>query len=92
MDRIPNFDCFGKVTIGSNFYIGTDSLIMPGVTVGDNVLITSGSVVRHSVPSNVVIGGTPARVICSIDDYYKRNLSYNVGTKGKDKKVKRIFF
>ena len=77
----PNFDCFGKVKIGSNVYIGTNSLIMPGVTVGDNVLIAAGSVVTNSVPSNVVIGGNPAHVICTFDDYYQKNKRYNVDTK-----------
>lgn len=85
----PNFDCFGKVKIGSNVYIGTNSLIMPGVTVGDNVLIAAGSVVTHSVPDNVVIGGNPAHVICSFDDYYQKNLKYNVGTKGLTPSEKR---
>lgn len=76
-----SFDCFGKVKIGSNVYIGTNSLIMPGVTVGDNVLIAAGSVVTHSVPSNVVVGGNPAHIICTFDDYYQKNKRYNVSTK-----------
>lgn len=87
----PNFDCFGKVKIGSNVYIGTNSLILPGITVGDNVLIAAGSVVTHSVPSNVVIGGNPAHIICSFEDYYQKNQKYNVGTKelspGEKRKV-----
>lgn len=85
----PNFDCFGKVKIGSNVYIGTNSLIMPGVTVGDNVLIAAGSVVTHSIPDNVVIGGNPAHIICSFDDYYQKNQKYNVGTKGLNPSEKR---
>lgn len=85
----PDFDCFGKVKIGSNVYIGNNSLIMPGVTVGDNVLIAAGSVVTHSVPDNVVIGGNPAHVICSFDDYYQKNQKYNVGTKGLSPTEKR---
>lgn len=87
----PNFDCFGKVKIVSNVYIGTNSLIMPGITVGDNVLIAAGSVVTHSVPSNVVIGGNPAHIICSFEDYYQKNQKYNVDTKelspGEKRKV-----
>lgn len=85
----PNFDCFGKVKIGSNVYIGTNSLIMPGVTVGDNVLIAAGSVVTHSVPSNVVVGGNPAHIICSFEEYYQHNQKYNVGTKGLSPGEKR---
>lgn len=78
----PSFDCFGKVVIGNNVYIGTNSLIMPGVIIGDNVLVAAGSVVTHSVPDNVVIGGNPAHIICAFEDYYKKNKKYNSGTKG----------
>lgn len=84
-----SFDCFGKVKIGSNVYIGTNSLIMPGVTVGDNVLIAAGSVVTHSVPSNVVVGGNPAHIICTFDDYYQKNKRYNVSTKQLTQSEKR---
>ena len=42
-DLEPSFDCFGKIKIGNNVYIGNNSLVMPGVTVGDNVLIAAGS-------------------------------------------------
>lgn len=80
--KYPNFDCFGKVTIGDYVYIGTNSLIMPGVTIGDNVLIAAGSVVTKSIPSNVVVGGNPARIVCTIEEYLERNLPYNLNSKG----------
>lgn len=86
----PDFDCFGKVKIGSNVYIGNNSLIMPGVTVGDNVLIAAGSVVTHSVPDNVVIGGNPAHIICSFDGSFQNNQKNNVSTKGLDPSEKNI--
>ncbi|GAK38226.1 maltose O-acetyltransferase [Bacteroides graminisolvens DSM 19988 = JCM 15093] len=73
---------FGKVKIGDWCYIGNNALIMPGVTIGDNVLVSSGSVVTKSIPSNMVVAGNPARIICSIDDYIARNTQYNLGTKG----------
>ena len=37
----PDFDSFGKITIGNNVYIGNDACIMPGVTIGNNVVIGS---------------------------------------------------
>lgn len=51
------------VTIGNNVWIGGSSTILPGVTVGDNVVIGAGSVVTRDVPSDVVVGGNPARII-----------------------------
>ena len=87
--KYPDFDSFGKISIGNHVYIGASSQIMPGVTIEDNVLIASSSVVTKSVPSGVVVGGNPARIICSIDDYIKRNIKYNTHTKGLSKVEKR---
>lgn len=88
-DMDPSFDCFGKVTVGNNVYIGNNTLVMPGVTIGDNVLIAAGSVVTKSVPNDVVIGGNPARIICSRMEYYQRNKAYNVQSCSLSFKAKR---
>ena len=55
---------------------------MPGVEIGDNVLIAAGSVVTKSVPSDVVIGGNPAKIISTISEYIERNKKYNLDSKG----------
>lgn len=78
----PKFDCFGKVTIGDYVYIGSNALIMPGVTIGNNVLVAAGSVVSNSIPSNVVVGGNPAKIICTLQQYIDRNILYNLDSKG----------
>ena len=67
----PKFDTFGKITIGDYVYIGCNSIVLPGVTVGNNVLIAAGSVVTKSIPDNVVVGGNPAKIICSIESDQK---------------------
>ena len=59
----------GRVTIGDNVFIGAESVILPGVTIGDNVIIGANSTVTHDIPDNSVAAGSPARVICSLDDY-----------------------
>lgn len=53
----------GPVRIGRNCWIGMNAVILPGVTLGDNVTVAAGSVVTTSFGSNLVIGGTPARVL-----------------------------
>ena len=55
------------VTIGNNVWIGGNVTILPGVTLGDNVVIGAGAVVTKSFPSNVVIGGNPARIIKTLN-------------------------
>ncbi len=54
------------VRIGHNAWIGGRALINPGVTIGDNVVIASGAVVTRDVPDNVVVAGSPARIIKQI--------------------------
>lgn len=51
------------VKIGDNVWIGGKSVICPGVTIGDNVVVAAGSTVIKDIPSNVLIGGNPAKVI-----------------------------
>lgn len=51
------------IIIGSNVWIALDSLIMKGVTIGDNSTIAAKSVVTHDVPCNCIFGGNPAKLI-----------------------------
>lgn len=49
------------------------SIILLGVEIGDNVIIGAGSVVTKSVPPNSVVVGNPAQIMCTFDEYVKRN-------------------
>ncbi len=51
------------VSIGDNVWIGSRSIILKGVTVGDNSVIAAMSLVNKPVPPNCVVGGVPARII-----------------------------
>ena len=52
-----------KVTIGNDVWIGMRAIIMPGVNIGDGVIIGAGAVVTKDVPDYAVVGGVPAKVI-----------------------------
>ena len=59
----------GRVSVGDNVFIGAESVVLPGVTIGNNVIVGANSTVTHDVPDGVVVAGSPAKVICSLDDY-----------------------
>lgn len=53
----------GKVVIGNDVWIGTQSVILAGVTIGDGAVVAANSVVTSDVPPYAIVGGTPAKVI-----------------------------
>lgn len=56
------------VRIGNNVWIGARVIILPGVTIGSNVVVASGAVVTKTFPSNCIIGGVPAKIIKIISE------------------------
>lgn len=60
------------ISVGDNVWIGTHVSVLPGVTIGSNVVIGAGSVVTRDIPSNVVAFGNPCRVIRSITEEDKK--------------------
>lgn len=61
-----------EIHIGKWTFIGQRTIILPGVTIGDNVIVGAGSIVTKDLASRGVYAGSPARFICSIEDYYKK--------------------
>jgi acetyltransferase-like isoleucine patch superfamily enzyme len=51
------------VTVGSGSWVGHGAIILPGSTIGRNVVVAAGSVVRGTVEDNAVVGGSPIRVL-----------------------------
>lgn len=51
-----------------------NSIILPGVKIGDNVIIAAGSVVTKSIPSGYIVGGNPAKIITDFESYKTRVL------------------
>lgn len=80
-NKYANYDAFGKVIIGNNVYIGNNAMIMPGITIGSNVVIAAGAVVTKNIPDGVVVGGNPAKIIETIENFEKKYIKYNMGCK-----------
>jgi len=58
----------GKVTIKRNARIGSHSVIMPGVTIGENSIIGAFSLVKEDIPANVIAFGIPAKIFRRLTD------------------------
>lgn len=56
------------ITVGDNVWFGGGVQVLPGVTIGSDVVIASGSVVNRNIPDHVVAGGNPCRVIRPITE------------------------
>ena len=80
-DKHQDLDVFGNIVVGNNVFIGMNSIILPGVHIGDNCVIGAGSVVTRDVPSDSVAAGVPARRIGSLEEYEQKMLQKNAGTK-----------
>jgi acetyltransferase-like isoleucine patch superfamily enzyme len=61
--RVNNQPLLLNTHIGKNCFIAVNSTILPGVTIGDEVIVGAGSVVTKDVPSRVIVAGNPARII-----------------------------
>lgn len=63
-DNLP-----APIVLGKNVWIGANTMILPGVTIGDNAVIAAGSVVTRDVPTDTVVAGVPARKIKNIAEH-----------------------
>lgn len=56
-------DIHKNTYIGENCFIGINSIILPGIKIGNSVIVGSGSVVTKDIPSNCIVAGNPAKII-----------------------------
>lgn len=90
-DKFPDGEYFRPIKIKNNVFIGSGSIIMLGVTIGDNVVVGAGAVVTKDIPSNCVAAGVPARPIESHHEYYQKKLGHTVQTHNLNPKEKKQF-
>lgn len=71
-----------SIYIGNNVWVGANSVILPGVHIGDNSVIGAGSVVTKDIPANVVAVGNPCRVLREINEndmkFFYKNMKIDI--------------
>lgn len=95
-DKVPDLEITKPITVGDDVFIGNSVIILPGVKIGDRVVIGAGAVVSRDIPDNSVAVGVPARVVKTADEYFEKlkKESLHVGHltwKEKDDALKKIY-
>ncbi|MCB9559551.1 MAG: acyltransferase [Kofleriaceae bacterium] len=71
--QYPDIDRIGPIRVGDDVFIGTNALILPGVEIGSRCIVGAGAVVHRNVPAGSVVAGVPARVVCTVDEYFQKH-------------------
>jgi maltose O-acetyltransferase len=102
MNEYLNATRLGRVTIHESCHIGARTVILPGVEIGPRTIIGANSVVSRSLPPETVCAGTPARPLCSLDEYLTRHrdalargptfdfVSHDIGVISQERKAAMI--
>ncbi len=93
---IPDLELTFPITIKNDVYIGVNTIILPGITIGNNCIIGAGSVVTKDIPDNSVFAGVPAKHIKSTQEYLDKIKSKSLGfghlnSIEKEKKLKKYY-
>lgn len=70
--KILGYTRLGKIDIGNRVFLGDSVIVLPNVKIGDDAVIGSGSVVTKDIPAGTVTAGSPAKILCSIDEFKER--------------------
>ncbi len=73
-ERHPGLHVYDTIEVGDRVFIGTRTIVLPGVRIGSDVVIGAGSIVTKDIPDGTVAAGNPCRPIRSIEEYEQRAL------------------
>ena len=80
--REQGYQYNAPVRIGKNCWLGAGVIVLPGITIGDNVVVGAGSVVTKDLPSGVVAVGNPCKILREIGEhdkeYYFKDKKINI--------------
>lgn len=83
--RQKGYQYNAPIHIGKNCWLGAGVIVLPGITIGDNVVVGAGSVVTKDLPSNVIAVGNPCKVLREVSEHDRKYYF-------KDKMVEDTFF
>lgn len=78
MEKFSDARNFGRIKLGSNCFVGNNCIFLPGSQMGNNCILGAGSVLNSSMPDNSVYAGSPAKFICTIEEYGDKALENNI--------------
>ena len=92
----PTLEWSAPISVGNDVYLGLRAVILPGVTIGNRVIVAAGAIVTKDVPSETVVGGVPAKPLCSMDEYAAKMRAKSLGIghlrgKEKDARLRLIY-
>ena len=73
MDEFLDAARIGRVVIHESCHIGARSVILPGVEIGPRTIVGAHSVVSRSLPPDTVCAGSPAKVVCTLEEYLQKH-------------------
>lgn len=86
-----NLDYFNPIVVGNNVFIGINSVILPGVHIGNNVIIGANSTVTKDVADGIIVAGTPAKQVSTLEKFIENILEQCVKTKNMSRTEKRQY-
>jgi serine acetyltransferase len=90
-DEHPNAALIRPIVIEDNCSIGMNTIILPGVRIGRDCIIGTGSVVTRSIPPGSLAAGVPARILGTSADYVAKTLPDALQTKGMTEEELRAY-